>query len=124
MQVVMPFQTRGAVQQFAKLLHVRQLPGVVSQVTHGEVHSVQIPALKAYLGEQQFSPARAQVIQSPVPVHVAQSEGHSMQVLLPSQTRGAVQQLEVLLSHVRQVVGAVSQVAHGEVHGIQVVGAA
>ena len=51
---------------------------------------------------------------------MAQFEEHAMQLLFPSQTRGAVQQLEAL-SHVTQLVVVVSQVAQGEVHGEQVI---
>ena len=118
MQLVLPFQTRGAVQQFATLTHVRQVPGVVSQVVHGEIHALQTPVMKTNPGKQQLS----QVTHSPELVHVVQTEGHSIQVILRSHIRGAVQQLEVLLSHVRQLVAFVSQVAHGEVHRVQVFG--
>ena len=66
----------------------------------------------------------AQVRQAPLPSQepVAQVAGHEIQVVVPSQTRGAAQQLATVV-HVRQVVGAVSQVAHGAVHAVQVVGA-
>ena len=110
-QVVLPSQTRGAVQQLAAVVHVRQLPGVVSQVEHGEVQGVQTDgAVKRYPEEQQLLPAVAQVKHSPVPVHEAQAEGHSMHMVRPFQTRGAVQQ-SVRLLHVRQEV-PLSHVAH------------
>ena len=123
MQVVVPFQTRGAVQQLATLVHVRQLVALVSQVAHGAVHATQLVPVKAYPGEQQLDVVR-QLRQSPVLVHepAKQVAGHVMQLVLPSHTRGDVQQSEALV-HVRQLVALVSQVAHGAVHGVQVVGA-
>ena len=123
MQVVLPSQTRGVEQQFAEVVHVRQLVGVVSQVAHGEVHGVQVDgAVKTYPEEQQ-SDTLTQVKHSPAPVHepTAQEEGHSIQVMLASQTRGAEQQFAAVV-HVRQLVGVVSQVAQGEVHRMQVEG--
>ena len=118
MQVLVPSQTRGAVQQSEAPVHVRQLLAVVSQVEHEPVHAVQVPPLKAYPEEQQLD-AVGQVRQSPVPVHepATQAAGHAMQLVLPSQTRGAVQQLlavgqvrqEVPLSHVAHVAGQSTQ---------------
>ena len=124
MQVVVPFHTRGAVQQSAALVHVRQVVAFVSQVAHGAVHALQvIVPSKTYPGEQQ-SLGAAQVVQAPLPSQEpeAQAAGHAMQVLVPSQIRGAVQQSELPV-HVRQLVALVSQVAHGAVHTVQVVGA-